>query len=40
MKPKLNLLRYNQENDIMMGCETLFLHGSIHFLLAWLPCFN
>ena len=25
MKPNLNLLRHNQENDIMMGCKTIFL---------------
>ena len=40
MKSKLNLLRFNQENDIMMGCETFFLPARIHFLLTWLPCIN
>lgn len=40
MKPKLNLLRFNQENDIMMGCETFFLPARILFLLTWLPCIN
>ena len=32
MKPKLNLLRHNQENDIIMGCETFF------FLVEYISC--